>query len=58
LLVTESPLVATGMESKVARDSCAVLTAEAPGVVASVSGNRVIITKDGKLPEGKKTHQA
>lgn len=54
LLVTESPLVATGMESKVARDSCAVLTAEAPGVVASVSGNRVIITKDGKLPEGKK----
>ena len=54
LLVTESPLVATGMESKVARDSCAVLSAEAPGVVASVSGNRVIITKDGKLPEGKK----
>ena len=54
LLVTESPLVATGMESKVARDSCAVLTAEAPGVVASVSGNQVIITKDGSLPEGKK----
>ncbi len=54
LLVSESPLVATGMESKVARDSCAVVSAEAPGVVASVSGNRVIITKDGKLPEGKK----
>jgi DNA-directed RNA polymerase subunit beta len=54
LLVTESPLVATGMEAKVARDSCAVLTAEAPGVVASVSGNQVIITKDGSLPEGKK----
>ena len=54
LLVTESPLVATGMESKVARDSCAVVSAEAPGVVASVSGNQVIITADGKLPEGKK----
>jgi DNA-directed RNA polymerase subunit beta len=54
LLVSESPLVATGMESKVARDSCAVVSAEAPGVVASVSGNQVIITKDGKLPEGKK----
>jgi DNA-directed RNA polymerase subunit beta len=54
LLVTESPLVATGMEAKVARDSRAVTTAEAPGVVASVSGNRVIITKDGTLPEGKK----
>merc|ERR1712167_371999 len=37
-----------------ARDSCAVVSAEAPGVGASVSGNRVIITKDGKLPEGKK----
>ena len=54
LLVSESPLVATGMESKVARDSCAVVSAEAPGVVASVSGNQVIITADGKLPEGKK----
>jgi DNA-directed RNA polymerase subunit beta len=54
LLVTESPLVATGMEAKVARDSRAVTTAEAPGVVASVSGKRVIITKDGTLPEGKK----
>ncbi|MDA7505416.1 DNA-directed RNA polymerase subunit beta, partial [Verrucomicrobia bacterium] len=54
LLVSESPLVATGMESKVARDSCAVVSAEASGVVASVSGNQVIITKDGKLPEGKK----
>ena len=54
LLVTEAPLVATGLESKVARDSRAVLTAEAPGVVASVSGNTVIITRDGKLPEGKK----
>jgi DNA-directed RNA polymerase subunit beta len=42
------------MESKVARDSCAVVSAEAPGVVASVSGNQVIITADGKLPEGKK----
>ncbi|MBT5925184.1 MAG: DNA-directed RNA polymerase subunit beta, partial [Verrucomicrobia bacterium] len=54
LLISEAPLVATGLESKVARDSRAVLIAEAPGVVASVSGNQVIITKDGSLPEGKK----
>ncbi len=54
LLVTEAPLVATGLEDRVARDSCAVLVAEESGKVASVTGNQVIITSDGKLPEGKK----
>src|SRR6185436_3016495 len=54
LLVTESPLVATGLEDRVARDSCAVLVAEEAGKVASVTGNQVIVTADGKLPESKK----
>jgi DNA-directed RNA polymerase subunit beta len=54
LLVTEAPLVATGLEERVARDSRAVIVAEASGKVASVTGNQVIITDDGKLPEGKK----
>jgi DNA-directed RNA polymerase subunit beta len=54
LLVTESPLVATGLEDRVARDSRAVLVAEAPGKVASVNGHQIIVTDDGKLPEGKK----
>jgi len=54
LLVTEAPLVATGLEDRVARDSCAVLVAEESGKVASVTGNQVTITSDGKLPEGKK----
>ena len=54
LLVTESPLVATGLEDRVARDSRAVATADEPGKVASVSGDHVIITPDGKLPESKK----
>jgi DNA-directed RNA polymerase subunit beta len=54
LLVTESPLVATGLEDRVARDSRAVITAEEGGKVASVLGNQVIITSDGKLPETKK----
>ena len=54
LLVTESPLVATGLEERVARDSRAVIVAEEPGKVASVNGNLIIITPDGKLPEGKK----
>src|SRR4051812_24874962 len=54
LLVTEAPLVATGLEERVARDSRAVIVAEEAGKVASVTGSQIIITKDGKLPEGKK----
>src|SRR5207253_5738016 len=54
LVVTEAPLVATGLEERVARDSRAVIVAEEGGKVVSVIGNQVMITKDGKLPEGKK----
>jgi len=54
LLVTEAPFVATGLEERVARDSRAVILAEEAGKVASVGGSSIIITKDGKLPEGKK----
>ena len=54
LLVTEAPLVATGLEERVARDSRAVIVAEEAGKVASLTGNQIIITADGKLPEGKK----
>jgi DNA-directed RNA polymerase subunit beta len=54
LLVTEAPLVATGLEDRVARDSRAVAVAEESGKVASVNGDYVVITADGKLPETKK----
>ncbi|MEI8042343.1 MAG: DNA-directed RNA polymerase subunit beta [Verrucomicrobiota bacterium] len=54
LLVTEAPLVATGLEERVARDSRAVIVAEEGGKVASLSGNQIIVTPDGKMPEGKK----
>jgi DNA-directed RNA polymerase subunit beta len=54
LLVTEAPLVATAMEDRVARDSRAVMVSEESGKVASVTGNQIIVTEDGKLPEGKK----
>jgi DNA-directed RNA polymerase subunit beta len=54
LLVSDSPLVGTGLEARVARDSRAVICAEASGKVASVSATHIIITKDGSLPEGKK----
>jgi len=54
LLVTEAPLVATGLEDRVARDSRAVLMAEEGGKVASVTGNQVVVTEDGKMPDSKK----
>ena len=54
LLVTEAPLVATGLEERVARDSRAVIVAEEAGKVASLNGDQIVITADGKLPEGKK----
>jgi DNA-directed RNA polymerase subunit beta len=54
LLVTEAPLVATGLEERVARDSRAVLVAEEAGKVASVNGNMVLVTTDGKIPDSKK----
>src|SRR6202000_1669051 len=54
LIKTEAPLVGTGMEGKVARDSRAVIVAEGAGKVASVNGNFIVITADGEMPEGKK----
>ncbi|HXR07155.1 MAG TPA: DNA-directed RNA polymerase subunit beta, partial [Candidatus Acidoferrum sp.] len=54
LLITESPYVATGLEERVARDSRAVLVAEDGGKVASVTGNLVVVTSDGKMPDSKK----
>jgi DNA-directed RNA polymerase subunit beta len=52
--VSESPLVGTGMEGKVARDSRAVIVAESNGKIASVTAELIIVTKDGHLPDGKK----
>jgi DNA-directed RNA polymerase subunit beta len=38
----------------VAQDSRAVIVSEDAGKVASVTGSQIIVTKDGKIPEGKK----
>jgi DNA-directed RNA polymerase subunit beta len=54
LLISESPIVGTGMEGRVARDSRAVIVSESTGVIASVDAQRIIVTKTGELPEGKK----
>ncbi len=50
LLHNEAPFVGTGMEGKAARDSKAVIVADAGGIVAAAMGSVIVVTKDGKLP--------
>ncbi|MBB5351861.1 DNA-directed RNA polymerase subunit beta [Haloferula luteola] len=50
LLVSESPLVGTGLEGKTARDSRAVVVAEADGIIAAATAEIIVTTEDGKLP--------
>lgn len=49
LLKAEAPLVGTGMEYIVARDSGATVTAKRSGVVDTVDGRRIVIRVDEKL---------
>ena len=53
LMTTERPYVGTGLEEVSARDSKVTVTALESGVVAYVSADFLMVTKDGKLPSGK-----
>ena len=55
LMEPEVPLVGTGMESIVARDSGAVAVARRPGVVESVDAARIVIKSDTQEREGTDT---
>ena len=46
LIKTRSPLVGTGMERIVARDSGATIVAKRDGVVVSVDANRIVVKAD------------
>src|SRR5690606_12282345 len=46
LLRCEAPIVGTGLEARVARDSRAVLVAEGPGVVEYVDATKIVIRYD------------
>ncbi|MGQ9860149.1 MAG: DNA-directed RNA polymerase subunit beta [Thermodesulfobacteriota bacterium] len=48
LLVTEVPLVGTGMEHPVARDSGVAVVARRSGVVESVDASRIVVRVDGE----------
>ena len=53
LLRTESPYVATGVESRVARDSRVMTIAREAGKVAYVSADKVVVSRDGVAPTKK-----
>ena len=46
LLRADSPIVGTGLEGRIARDSRAVLVAEGPGVVEYADANRIVVRYD------------
>src|SRR3990172_4618584 len=46
LLRPEAPIVGTGLEEKIARDSRTVIVAERNGVVESVSGDSIVVEYD------------
>ena len=48
LLIAEAPLVGTGMEGIVARDSGAVIVAEGDGEVISADASRIVVRSSGK----------
>jgi len=55
LLTTEAPIVATGMETEVARNSGMVIVAEEAGVVSYVDAERIVVA-EGKDESLKRTY--
>jgi DNA-directed RNA polymerase subunit beta len=53
LLVADPPLVGTGIEERVARDSGAAITARRGGQVIAVSADEIALHSDEPLPEGE-----
>jgi DNA-directed RNA polymerase subunit beta len=56
LLQPEAPLVGTGMEHVVARDSGAVVVARRGGVIESVSADRIVIRAEGRGKKADPVH--
>ncbi|MDR3143277.1 MAG: DNA-directed RNA polymerase subunit beta [Puniceicoccales bacterium] len=51
LLSPQAPLVATGLEIQVARDSGQMVLSMSQGIVASADARKIIVSPDGKLPK-------
>ncbi len=50
LMKAERPFVGTGIEGRLARDSRVLILASAAGKVAYASAERIVVSKDGKMP--------
>ncbi|WP_221792128.1 DNA-directed RNA polymerase subunit beta [Aquisediminimonas sediminicola] len=53
LVRAEAPFVGTGMESTVARDSGAAITAKRSGIVDQVDATRIVVRASGQVEAGK-----
>jgi DNA-directed RNA polymerase subunit beta len=51
LLVSRAPLVGTGMEERLARDSGVCVVARRPGIVESVDAQRIVVRSEGEGAE-------
>ncbi len=56
LLQTQAPMVGTGIEERVAKDSRTVVLSESNGKVASVDAKRIVVTSDGEMPKKAVEH--
>jgi DNA-directed RNA polymerase subunit beta len=53
LMRSERPFVGSGIEGRLARDSRVLIIARESGIVAYASAERIVVTKDGKMPAKK-----
>jgi len=53
LLKAERPFVATGLEGRAARDSRVMVLSDMDGIIAHVTADNIVVTKDGKMPTDK-----
>jgi len=53
LMKSERPFVGTGIEGRLARDSRVLVTATAAGKVAYTSADRIVVSRDGQMPNRK-----
>ena len=55
LLKTDAPIVGTGLEKRIARDSCSVVTADEDGVIEYADGFQIVLASKSN-PRLKKTY--
>jgi DNA-directed RNA polymerase subunit beta len=57
LMISDRPYVATGIEERIARDSRVLVISEEDGMIAYVSADKIIVSKDGTVPAKKTSRE-